>query len=93
MTFRTSLALFCAAVAVSGCAGMTDREQRVMTGTAAGAAGGAVIGAMTGSAGWGAVIGAGAGAAGGLLTDHVITEREAAYQRGRQAGRAEARRN
>jgi uncharacterized membrane protein len=78
----------CAAVALSACAGMTDREQRVMTGTAAGAAGGALIGSMTGSAGWGAVIGAGAGAAGGLLTDHVITEREAAYQRGRAAGRA-----
>jgi uncharacterized membrane protein len=76
------------ALALAGCAGMTDREQRVMTGTAAGAAGGALIGSMTGSAGWGAVIGAGAGAAGGLLTDHVVTEREAADQRGRADGRA-----
>jgi hypothetical protein len=44
---------------------------------------------MTGSWGWGAAIGAGVGAAGGLLTDHVVTEREAAYNRGVAAGRAQ----
>ncbi len=81
-----------AALALAGCAGMSDREQRVGTGAAAGAAGGALIGAMTGSWGWGAAIGAGVGAAGGLVTDHVITERDAAYQRGRAEGRAEAQR-
>jgi uncharacterized membrane protein len=87
--FPRLAAALAAAVALAGCAGMTDREQRVMTGTAAGAAGGALIGSMTGSAGWGAVIGAGVGAAGGLMTDHVITEREAAYNRGVAAGRSQ----
>ena len=56
-------------VVLSGCAGMTETQQRTMTGTVGGTAGGALIGAMAGNAGLGAVIGAGAGAAGGHLYD------------------------
>jgi uncharacterized membrane protein len=91
MTHRITrlAAVAAAAVALAGCADLTPREQRAMTGAAAGAAGGALIGSMTGSWGWGAAIGAGVGAAGGLLTDHVVTEREAAYNRGVAAGRAQ----
>lgn len=54
---------------LSGCAGMTDTERRVATGTGAGAATGAVIGSFSGSAGKGALIGAGVGAVGGYLYD------------------------
>jgi peptidoglycan hydrolase-like protein with peptidoglycan-binding domain len=54
-----------------GCAGMSDREQRVLSGGAIGAGAGAVLGAATGglSVGTGAVIGAAAGSVGGLIVD------------------------
>ena len=41
-------------VAIGGCAGMTETEQRTLTGGAAGAAAGAGIGALAGNAGLGA---------------------------------------
>jgi Glycine-zipper domain len=53
-----------ALVAMSGCADITETQQRTLMGGAAGAAGGAVIGAIAGNAGLGAAIGAGAGLAG-----------------------------
>ncbi|MEL6767702.1 MAG: glycine zipper family protein [Pseudomonadota bacterium] len=71
---------------LSGCAGLSDTEQRALTGTTAGAAGGALIGAIAGNAGLGAAIGAGAGLAGGLITDKVQKDKEAAYRRGFNAG-------
>ncbi len=75
------------AVLLTGCAGMSDTQQRALTGTGIGAAGGAVIGAMAGNAGLGAVIGAGAGLAGGLLVDRSKKQQDAAYQAGYSAGR------
>lgn len=54
---------------LSGCAGMSDTQQRTLSGTAIGAAGGAAIGAISGHAGTGAAIGAAAGALGGFLYD------------------------
>ena len=70
-------------VALSGCAGMTDTQQRTVTGGVLGAGAGGIIGAISGSAGWGALIGAGVGTAGGFLYGkHKETEDEA-YQRGR----------
>src|SRR5205809_934788 len=41
-------------VAMGGCAGMSETQQRTLTGGAAGTAGGALIGAMAGNAGLGA---------------------------------------
>ena len=74
-------------VLLAGCAGMSDTEQRALTGTGIGAAGGAVIGAIAGNAGLGAVIGAGAGLAGGLLVDKSKKNQQAAYQSGYAAGK------
>jgi len=74
-------------VLLSGCAGMTDTQQRALTGTGIGAAGGAVIGAVAGNAGLGAAIGAGAGLVGGLLVDRSKQNQEAAFQSGYAAGR------
>jgi hypothetical protein len=66
---KTILGTAAAAAFLAGCAGMTDTQQRTLSGAAIGAAGGAAIGSISGDAGWGAVIGAGAGAAGGYLYD------------------------
>ena len=54
-----------------GCAGLSDTEQRAVTGTGIGAAGGAAVGAIAGNTGMGAAIGAGAGLLGGLMVDKV----------------------
>ena len=72
---------------VVGCADLTPTQQRAMTGTGIGAAGGAVIGAMAGNAGMGALAGAGAGLIGGLVVDQVKRNEAAAYQRGVKSGR------
>lgn len=74
-----------------GCAGMSDTQQRTMTGGLGGAAGGAVIGAIAGNAAMGAAIGAGAGIVGGYLFDRHERSREAAFQRGVQAGKQQSR--
>jgi hypothetical protein len=62
------LALF----AAGACSGMSQGEQRVLSGGAIGAAGGAAIGGITGgSMIGGALLGGAAGAAGGyLLNEH-----------------------
>jgi hypothetical protein len=56
---------------LAGCAGMSNTEQRVLTGAAIGAGAGAGLGAVTGglSIPAGAIIGAGAGAVTGLAVD------------------------
>ncbi len=77
-----------AVLGLGGCAGLTPQEQRVMTGTGIGAAGGAVIGAIAGNAGVGALIGAGAGALGGYLVDQSAQRSERAWQQGYAAGRS-----
>jgi hypothetical protein len=70
----------------TGCAGMTDTQQRAATGTMGGAAGGALIGAIAGNAGLGAGIGAGVGLLGGLLVDKAKKDQDAAYRAGYSAG-------
>jgi len=52
-----------------GCSGMSYTEQRVLSGGAVGATGGAVIGALAGSATLGAAAGGGAGLLGGYVYD------------------------
>jgi hypothetical protein len=61
---------------LTGCAGMSNTEQRVLTGAAIGAGAGAGLGAVTGglSIPAGAIIGAGVGAVGGLALDVIKTE-------------------
>ena len=51
------------------CSGMSYTEQRVLSGGAVGATGGAIIGAIAGSAALGAVAGGGAGLLGGYVYD------------------------
>ncbi len=72
---------------LAGCAGLTNQQQRAVTGTGLGAAGGAVLGAIGGNAGLGALAGAGAGLAGGLIFDNVKQNEDTAYRRGYRAGR------
>lgn len=67
---RPSLVLstLATAVALSGCANMSDTQRHTATGAGIGALGGAAIGALTGgSVGTGAVVGAGVGALGGYI--------------------------
>jgi osmotically inducible lipoprotein OsmB len=61
-------------VAAGGCAGMSETEQRTLTGGAGGAAAGAVIGALAGNAGLGAAIGGAVGAGGGFLYGRGVQE-------------------
>ena len=77
-------------IVIGGCAGLSETEQRTLTGGAAGAAGGAVIGALAGNAGLGAAIGGGAGMAGGFLLGRHNEATNAAYQRGVAAGMQQA---
>ena len=65
-----------------GCAGMSDTEQRTLSGGAIGAGAGAVVGAISGHTVWGAAIGAAAGAGGGYLYDKNQKSKEASYQKG-----------
>lgn len=59
-----------ALAATSACSGLSEREQRTLSGGAIGAAGGAAIGVLAGgSALTGAILGGAGGAAVGALTD------------------------
>jgi len=84
---KTQIALLTAGIALAGCSGLNDTQQRALTGTAIGAGGGAVLDAIGGNAGLGAVAGAAAGLAGGLIYDKVQKDQQSAYQQGYSAGR------
>jgi osmotically inducible lipoprotein OsmB len=77
-----------AALVLSACSGMSETEQRTLSGAAIGAGTGAVVGAIAGNAGLGAVIGAGAGAAGGYIWDRHKQSEQANYERGYAEGQA-----
>ncbi len=79
--------VFIAALVFGGCAGMSDTQQRTMTGSLGGAAGGALIGAIAGNAGMGAAIGAGVGALGGYAYGKHKEAVNQAYQQGQQSVR------
>ena len=84
---RLGMALVAAGgLALSGCADLTNTQQRAVTGTGIGAAGGAVLGAIGGNAGLGALAGAGAGLAGGLIFDNVKKSEAQSYRSGYAAG-------
>lgn len=67
---KISIVLFIVLSIIAGCAGLTTREQRVLSGGAIGAGAGAVGSAIVGgNVAAGAAIGAAAGAVGGLIYD------------------------
>jgi YmgG-like glycine-zipper protein len=76
-------------VTLAGCAGMSETEQRTLTGGTGGAAAGAVIGAIAGNAGLGAAIGGATGLAGGYLYGKHEESKQAAYEQGVAAGKAQ----
>lgn len=79
-----SLPALAAALALSGCANMSETQQGTAKGAAIGAAAGAVLGAITGggkSATTGAVLGAGAGALGGYVWSKKMQEQKAAMEK------------
>ena len=82
--FRSvSLLATSVALALGGCANMSESQQGTAKGAAIGAAAGAVLGAVTGgskSAGKGAVLGAGAGALGGYIWSKKMQEQKAAME-------------
>jgi hypothetical protein len=73
-----------AAINLAGCAGLSDTQQRTVTGGLGGSAAGAAIGAMAGNAGLGAAIGAAAGTAGGYLYGKHKESEQRAYQQGQR---------
>lgn len=74
---RLTIAAACAALALAGCAGMSQTEKDTATGAGIGAAAGAVIGAMAGGhAAKGAAIGAAVGAAGGYIWSKNMQEQQ-----------------
>ena len=88
---RAIFAALLACVTLSGCTGLTETQQRALTGTAGGAGVGAVLGAIGGNAGLGALAGAGAGLAGGLIYDSAKKSEQSAYTQGYAAGRSNRR--
>jgi uncharacterized membrane protein len=73
-----------AIINLAGCAGMSETQQRSVTGGLGGSAAGAVIGAMAGNAGLGAAIGAAAGTTGGFLYGKHKESEQRAYQQGQR---------
>jgi len=69
MKRSTATMALCALVLLAGCANMTSREQRALSGAAIGTGVGAAAGAIGGNVGLGAALGAAGGAAAGLLVD------------------------
>lgn len=66
------LTVFMLAGLMSGCAGMSYTEQRILSGGVIGAGAGAAIGALSGGSGTtGAVIGGAAGVVGGVIVDQI----------------------
>jgi hypothetical protein len=78
-----------AAFLAAACSGMSETEQRTLSGAAIGAGAGTVVGAIAGNAGLGAAVGAVGGAAGGYIWDRHKQSEEENYQRGVADGRAQ----
>lgn len=72
MRFTKLIAIAGLMVILAGCAGMSSREQRMLSGGAIGAAGGAALGAVTGgNPAVGAVVGGAVGVVGGFVVDEM----------------------
>jgi osmotically inducible lipoprotein OsmB len=64
LIFRGTVLSLCLTLLLGGCAGMSNTEQRVLSGGSIGAGSGLLLGGLPG-----AVVGGGAGALGGYLYD------------------------
>lgn len=85
---KTLMIVPVAAAFLTGCSGMSDTQQRTLSGGAIGAAAGAGIVAIAGgSAIWGAVGGAAVGAVGGYAYDAYEKSKQRQYNEGYQAGK------
>ena len=81
----TIVGLAAAALLMSGCANMSEREQGTAKGAGIGAVAGAVVGAATGGkAGTGAVVGGALGAIAGNLWSKRMEDKRVAMERGTQ---------
>jgi hypothetical protein len=67
---------------LAGCSNLTPSQNTLLGGTAAGATGWAVLGAIAGNAGLGTLIGAGAGLVGGAIYNHVRDSEQQSYKQG-----------
>ncbi|WAW09799.1 OmpA family protein [Oxalobacter vibrioformis] len=65
MRTKITVSVLAAAIAMTGCANMTDTQKKTTTGAGVGAAAGAVLGAVTGPGGWARALGG--AALGGLI--------------------------
>lgn len=74
MTIRqkihTGVTVFALTCLLGGCSDMNRSEKGALIGGGAGAAGGALIGGLTGAPGTGAIVGGTAGAIGGAVAGH-----------------------
>lgn len=70
MSKRIALGVLVLAL-TTGCAGMSTRQQRALSGGAIGAAGGAALGAIAGSPTTGAIVGGAVGTATGAMWDDI----------------------
>lgn len=84
---RSVIFVLAVCLCLAGCSGMSDTQQRTLSGGAIGASAGAIIGAVSGSTMMGAAIGAAAGATGGYLYDQNQKAKEAEYRKGYEAGK------
>jgi Glycine zipper len=76
-TAQTGIAILTLSFALGGCSQpLSNREKGALIGGGAGAAGGALIGGLTGAPGTGALVGGAAGAVGGALAGDQKDKRE-----------------
>ena len=91
MKKNLSVVLLVVSLALSGCAGMSDTEQRTLSGGAIGTAAGGIVGAIAGHTGIGLAAGALVGAGSGYLYDHHEKAQQKvhdqAYDQGYEAGK------
>ncbi len=76
-------------LALAGCAGMSETEQRTLSGGAIGTAAGVAVGAITGEWAW-AAGGAAIGAASGYIYDQEKKKEQRLYDQGVQEGKKQA---
>jgi osmotically inducible lipoprotein OsmB len=76
-------------LALGGCSGMSDTEQRTLSGAAIGTGAGAAVGAVAGNTAVGAIVGAAAGTAGGYLFERHQKSEEKASPKDNKEGKKE----
>lgn len=77
MRYVRSIIVVSMATILSGCAGMSSRQQSTLSGGALGAAGGALVGGVVGGS---PAVGATLGGAAGALTGYILGDRSGRYR-------------